>query len=355
MRTLLFLTICFSGFWTTGAIAVDSESHKPSTAMISKEPPVTILSAWIGRDRDGDPEPIIKVRANEPILGCDFSYEWFDKAEKVMPSSPSGGGFARMTVIEKDEVYSAGFSSDRKLRHEHLHQEINVAAVVLIKFRLINVLLPDRSQWRPPADHPITFEARWKPEEKAGKTASKEKVVPIEFEAKPKPPEEKAKDATHKAPITILASWIERDNDGNMNLVVRLRTNNQANRGCSYATQWFDQFGEEITDDGKPDYDKSGNPLPVAIPTRPAIMVFSNANFLAGNAVYGQTIRIYEPSRKSSYTLNAKHIVRMKCRLISVHLADGTTWTPPADHPITFEAKLKKAEEKDEAKAKQKQ
>jgi len=158
-----------------------------------------------------------------------------------------------------------------------------------------------------------------------------------------------SKETAHEQPITVLSSWIDRYPDGSTYWEIKLRTNERI-RGCNYATQWFDQSGTDITDDGKPLYDKSGHPLPVVIPTAPATMVFDE-NWITGKGdLCGQTIRLYEPSRQSHYRLNAKHIVMMKCRLISVRLANDATWTPAPHHPITFEARLKEVDEKGNAK-----
>jgi len=173
MRTFVFLTACFAILWITRASAIDSETRQPLNKAIAPEPPVTMLSARIDKDRNGDPAIITKVRTNQPIFAWEFSCDAFDKDGHIVQNNPGAIGFGSSRAIEGKEICTDAFCLQRNHRQGPPQRKFDITSIVVIKFRLKTVTLADKSLWTPPADHPITFEARLKAEEKPGKTDEK--------------------------------------------------------------------------------------------------------------------------------------------------------------------------------------
>jgi len=152
--------------------------------------------------------------------------------------------------------------------------------------------------------------------------------------------------------ITIDAAYIVRDEGGYPMLTIEVDGVNVVS--CEFAARWYNKDGEEITDDGKQPRDKSGNPLPLFLPTGPAHMVYvyRGGSVLPKGVIDTAAFPFRERLRLQADRLNIGHIVLMKLRVICVHCVNGSTvYRFP---PIEFEARLKPDDEKAEkTKAKQ--
>jgi len=176
MRAILFLAIDFSAFWTNQATSAE-------------QPPITILSAWIApsphasvltvvnaepgipmhiveSDKFGEHMLFVKIRANRKFNGLSFDIQSFSASGKDLTRTPDDGqSWSTARVVEKGETVTCETS---------LNEKKNIFSV---KCRVWQVMTVDASNttltaWTPPADHPITFEARFKPEDKAKKNSN---------------------------------------------------------------------------------------------------------------------------------------------------------------------------------------
>jgi len=170
MRAILFLTISFSALWTNQAAAAD-------------QPPVTILSAWIGPNPnpksiltvvnaepgipmhivetlsyDNEPMAFVKIRTNTQCRAASVLIRMFDASGKEISSGDNKKSF-------DFESHKSGIVTMLSFRLPE-DREITMVSLCFANVRLMNGTI-----WRPPTDHPITFEARLKTDEKSEKKA----------------------------------------------------------------------------------------------------------------------------------------------------------------------------------------
>jgi len=187
---LIFTTIC--GVFFSGVAIVLRERE------IATKPPIEVLSAWLKRDPNhvcASDEPILtmKIEAKPWIgytkQGVKYTYEQIDYVMlEIKMFDQSGkditeiGETGPMTIDHSKTVdlwwhAMLVIKPGETITVENRFQSSLPVAIVkgcVLYVRLDGVPL-GHNAWTPPADHPITFEARLKPEdEKAEKTKAKQ-------------------------------------------------------------------------------------------------------------------------------------------------------------------------------------